>query len=135
MDHWTYLDPSGNTIEYVGTVGGSGLGRSLPRWKSLLNVSYDFGGASVNARWQHIDGMRDAVVRQFEVPARDYLDAGASYAFAADPLQGLTARIGVDNLFDEQPPIFPSHQQANTDPSQYDVLGRGYYLRLTYAFH
>jgi len=49
-------------------------------------------------------------------------------------LQGLTARLGVDNVFDKEPPIFPSWQQGNTDPSQYDVLGRRYYLRLQYQF-
>jgi iron complex outermembrane receptor protein len=49
-------------------------------------------------------------------------------------LHGLHARVGIDNVFDQAPPIFPTWQQANTDPSQYDVLGRRYYLRLTYAF-
>jgi hypothetical protein len=41
---------------------------------------------------------------------------------------------GVDNLFDKAPPTFPRWQQANTDPPQYDVLGRRYDLRLQYRF-
>ena len=49
-------------------------------------------------------------------------------------LSGLTLGLGVENLSDEQPPIFPSWQQANTDPSQYDVLGRRYYVDLRYRF-
>jgi hypothetical protein len=28
----------------------------------------------------------------------------------------------------------PTQVQANTDPSQYDVLGRRYYLNLNYRF-
>jgi len=134
VDYWTYLDPSGFAIDYAGTVGGGGLGRSLPRWKSLLNVSYALGELGLMARWQHIDGMRDVEYRDFEVPAYDYVDVGASYAFEAGPLHGLHARVGIDNVFDQAPPIFPTWQQANTDPSLYDVLGRRYYLRLTYAF-
>lgn len=49
-------------------------------------------------------------------------------------LEGLTLRAGVENLTDEDPPIFPSWVAANTEPSQYDVLGRRYYVNLTYRF-
>jgi hypothetical protein len=49
-------------------------------------------------------------------------------------MQGLTVHVGTENVLDEAPPIYPSWQQANTDPAQYDVLGRSYYLRLQYAF-
>ena len=43
-------------------------------------------------------------------------------------------RGGVENLTNEQPPLLPSQVQANTDPSQYDVLGRRYYLSLSHRF-
>lgn len=86
------------------------------------------------ARWQHIDGMRDVVYRDFEVPAYDHVDVGASFALEAGPLHGLHARMGIDNVFDQAPPIFLTWQQANTDPSLYGVLGHRYYLRLTCAF-
>jgi len=134
VDHWTYRDPSGLAIDYAGTVGGGGLGRSVPRWKSLVNVSYDLDGLGLMVRWQHIDGVRDAVYRDFEVPAHDYVDVGASYAFGDGPLHGMSARVGVENVFDTSPPIFPTWQQANTDPALYDVLGRRIYLRLQYGF-
>ncbi len=134
VDTWQYRDPSGGTIEYAGTVGGGGLGSTIPRWKSLLNLSYGVDVWSLFARWQHIDGVRDIKHPNFRVPAYDYADVGASYTARSGALQGLTARVGVDNLFDKDPPIFPTWQQANTDPSQYDVLGRRYYLRLQYRF-
>ena len=134
VDTWQYSDPSGGTIEYAGTVGGGGLGSSIPRWKSLLHVDYDVGSLAVFARWQHIDAARDVSYPDFAVPAYDYVDLGASYVIDAGMLQGLTARVGVDNVFDEQPPIIPTWQQANTDPSLYDVLGRRYYFRLQYRF-
>jgi outer membrane receptor protein involved in Fe transport len=134
VDHWTYFDPSGLAIDYAGTVGGGGLGRSLPRWKSLLNLSYALGELGLMVRWQHIDGARDVEYRDFDVPAHDNVDVGASYAFGDGPLRGLSARVGVDNVFDKTPPIFPNWQQANTDPALYDVLGRRTYLRLQYAF-
>jgi outer membrane receptor protein involved in Fe transport len=134
VDTWQYLDPSGGTIEYAGTVGGGGLGRSLPQWKSLLNLTFSANdGWNLLARWRHVGSASDVVYRDFDVPAANYIDLGGSYAFTEGTLDGLTIRGGIDNAFDEQPPILPTWQQANTDPSQYDVLGRSFYLKLQYA--
>lgn len=134
VDTWQYLDPSRGTIEYAGTVGGGGLGRSLPRTRSLLNLTFDANdGWKLLARWRHVGPASDVVYRDFDVPAVDYVDLGGSYAFTQGVLDGLTIRAGAENVFDAAPPIFPSWQQANTDPSQYDVLGRSYYLRVQYA--
>jgi hypothetical protein len=36
-------------------------------------------------------------------------------------------------VFDQQPPIFPGHGAANTDPADFDVLGRRYFVRVNYA--
>lgn len=131
---WKYAEPNGGTIDYAGTIGGGGLGRAVPEWKSLLNLSYSRGPVEVFARWQYIDGMRDAEVPAFQVPACDYFDLGGSYAFNSRPLEGLTLRAGVENLLDDDPPIFPTWQQANTDPTLYDVLGRRYFVGLGYKF-
>ena len=95
---------------------------------------YEWQGMTVFTRWQHIDAMRDAEYRDFRVPAHDYFDVGASYVFDAGMLSGLTATAGVENLGDDDPPLFPSYSQANTDPSQYDVLGRRYFVSLRYRF-
>jgi outer membrane receptor protein involved in Fe transport len=134
VDYWRYIDPSGGSIEYAGTVGGGGLGRTLPRWKSLLNLGYAWNELALDLRWRHLDGASDVNYRDFKVPSYDYLDLGARYAFEDRALAGASIWAGVDNVFDEDPPIFPTWQQANTDPSVYDVLGRSYYLRLRYAF-
>lgn len=132
VDVWQYRDPGGGKIEYVGTIGGDGLGRSLPQWKSLLNIDYRLSAFTLFAKWQHIDSMRDVEYTHFKVPARDYFGLSASYEIESGTYRGLTARAGIENVFDEDPPIFPSWQQANTDPSQYDVLGRRYFFSLSY---
>jgi outer membrane receptor protein involved in Fe transport len=135
VDTWQYADPSGGTIEYAGTLGGTGLGRSLPRWKSLATLTFaGNGGWDVLTRWRYVDGARDVIYPDFSVPSVQYVDIAGGYAFTGGALEGLSIRGGIDNVFDEQPPLFPSWQQANTDPSQYDVLGRSYYLQLRYQF-
>jgi iron complex outermembrane receptor protein len=131
---WKYSDPSGGTIEYAGTIGGGGITRALPVWKSLLNLSYQWGAFGTFARWNFIDGMKDALYPDFSVPSRNYLAIGGSVAIKSGKLEGLSASVGVDNVTDTDPPLFPSYSQANTDPSAYDVLGRRYYVSLGYRF-
>jgi outer membrane receptor protein involved in Fe transport len=134
VHQWQATEPDGRKVDYVGTLGSRGLGGALPRSRSLLDLRYDWPVFGIYARWQHIDGMRDAEYRDFRVPARDYFDAGVTVALDQGSLAGLSATVGIENLFDEEPPLFPSYPQANTDPSQYDVLGRRYFVNLRYRF-
>jgi iron complex outermembrane receptor protein len=46
----------------------------------------------------------------------------------------LKLTAGIENLTDEDPPLLPGGLGANTDPSQYDLLGRRYFLGLRYWF-
>lgn len=131
---WNATEPDGREVNYAGTIGNRGLGSAIPRWRSVVGVRYDWQALSAYTRWQHIDAMRDAEYRDFRVPARDYFDAGVTSTFDSGALAGLAATAGVENLFDEEPPLFPSYPQANTDPSQYDVLGRRYFVNLRYRF-
>jgi len=134
VSKWDAIEPNGARAAYVGTIGNRGLGSSIPRWRSLLGLRYDWQGFGAYARWQHIDAMRDAEYRDFRVPSRDYLDAGVSYAFEDGALHGLSLTLGLENLTDATPPLFPSYPQANTDPSVYDVLGRRWFVSLRYRF-
>jgi len=122
----------GESIE--GTVGGKFFEGSLPEWKWSMNLGYTVGRLGLNARWNHIDGMDDYYERSFRVPAYDYLDLNASYDFDDGWLHGLSLRIGVENIADKDPPILANPVQANTDPAQYDVMGRRYYIGAKYAF-
>ncbi len=125
------------TVEYVntiGAVGSFGVGGALPEWKWTLAASYAWRGLDVTARWRYVDGMQDGEVTDFEIPSQDYVDLYASYTFSPGALDGLSLGVGIENLGDEDPPIFPSYTQANTDPSQYDVFGRRYFLRMNYGF-
>jgi outer membrane receptor protein involved in Fe transport len=131
--------PRAPTDEYAGTVGG--FGGSWPDWKWNLHLQYAVGGLNLGAGWRYIDSMEDGGrygpdldVPRFDVvvPHYDYFDLEASYAFHDGPLDGLVLRAGVENLTDEDPPIFPSWSVANTDASQYDVLGRRWFLSVVY---
>ena len=78
-------------------------------------------------------GWRDLEVG-LAVPHKNYFDLDASYTIEDSWFDGLTIRAGVENLTDEPPPVLPNSAAANTDPSQFDVLGRRYYVTLALRF-
>jgi outer membrane receptor protein involved in Fe transport len=130
------VDSTAPTEEYSGTVGAT-VGGSLPEWKSNLHTSYSWGDVSVGLTWRYVDSMHDVnleLVPVFDIPSENYFDFSADYEFSSGMFQGLRLGFGVENVTDEDPPIFPSYVQANTDPSQYDVFGRRYYASIRYVF-
>jgi iron complex outermembrane recepter protein len=108
-------------------------GTSLPEWKWLLSLDYTWRGAALTARTRYIGEMRSGAVPEFEIPRRVYLDLYARYDFGPGVFHGLRLGLGIENLTDRDPPIFPDGT-ANTDPQQYDVLGRRYFVSLSYRF-
>jgi outer membrane receptor protein involved in Fe transport len=121
--------PSSDEVGLVGVF----LGASYPEWKWNLNLSYAWNSLVMGAQWRYVDGMRDRTV-DYSMPSYDYLDLFASYEFGPGVLDGLTLRAGVENVADDDPPLIPSSVAANTDPSQYDLLGRRYYVSASYRF-
>jgi iron complex outermembrane recepter protein len=125
-------DSSAAPTEYLGTVGR--FGGSLPEWKTNLHVNYAWRDLTLGATWRYVDTMTDVSNPEYHVPGVNYFDLNASYEVATGLLAGLRLRVGVENLTDEDPPILADPLDANTDPSQYDVLGRRYYVSLNYSF-
>ena len=47
----------------------------------------------------------------------------------------LTLNMGMNNLFDKEPPILGGNdQQANTYPGTYDVIGRDFFISVKLRF-
>jgi len=134
IERFEVREPHGGTIDLAGTIGGRALGGALPRWKSLLSVGWTWRGTEPYARWRWVDGMRDALVPSFEIDAVHYVDLGVRHRFDSGPFAGLALSAGVDNATDAEPPLFPSWQQANTDPSLYDVLGRRWFAGADFRY-
>jgi outer membrane receptor protein involved in Fe transport len=64
------------------------------------------------------------------VPAYSLWSIGTRY----DLNDSISLSASVDNIFDEQPPVFTDAQifgQFNTDGSTYDQLGRAFRIGLT----
>jgi hypothetical protein len=119
-------------VDSAGTAS-SGF-NALPEWKWTVSLGYGWQGFDGDVRWRHVGEMQDFAFPSFTLDSIDYYDLTFGYSFAGDILDGLRLRAGISNLTDEDPIIYPSSQQSNTDPAQYDILGRRYFVSATYAF-
>jgi iron complex outermembrane receptor protein len=131
-------DLPGVMFDYSDTVAffGAGLGQTFPRWKAVLNAEWDFGQISFDTRVRFIDAMKNRASVIFPgetsftgVPSVWYFD----FALQAD-IENMTFRIGLNNAFDKQPPLYAPNVQSGTDPSVYDILGRRAYVSARLKF-
>lgn len=131
--NWKEAQLAGEALEEFAGTADEGFD-VLPEWKFTTQFKYSVNNFDGTLRWRRIGETNDNSFPDFKLPAVDYLDLIAGYAFEGDMLQGLRLRVGITNLTDEAPIIYPSQQQANTDPAAYDVLGRRYFVSATYSF-
>lgn len=132
LQSWKRATVQGEELEeFAGTAADDF--DALPEWKWSATAGYTIGGFDGDLRWRHVGEMTDLSFPTFNLEAVEYLDATFGYTFS-DRLEGLSLRAGVTNLTDEDPIVYPSQQQANTDPATYDILGRRYFVSATYTF-
>ena len=79
----------------------------------------------------------DGVATSERLAARDYFDLSASAVL----MDGLELRVGINNIFDRQPPLSNqvggaggSYGTGNTFPGVYDALGRFMFVGTTLTF-
>ncbi|MEQ8405133.1 MAG: TonB-dependent receptor [Oceanicaulis sp.] len=116
-------------LDFAGTVSffGEGLGTSFPEWKALWNTRWSVSDFDVDVRGQYISSMdnRASVIFPGETSFTGtdsiwYWDVAGTW----NVTEGASLRLGVNNVFDEQPPEYAPNVQSGTDPSLYDVVGR-----------
>jgi outer membrane receptor protein involved in Fe transport len=120
------------------------VGESFPEWKAVLNLGWDLGKFGFNWQARYIDGMTvvndDATGSDVTLslipttPAIDYHRFTGRWS----PTETIDLMLGVDNVFDESPPLYADDtqagQQANTEPSTFDIYGRRYFANATFKF-
>ncbi|WP_241233684.1 TonB-dependent receptor domain-containing protein [Altericroceibacterium xinjiangense] len=141
--------------DYVGTLGPTGANAvgtqsGSYRWKLFTRINYTLGPATIGLQWQHkpaIDSVSAATDETNNVagaPAYDLFNLTGRYQI----METVSFRFGIDNLLDQDPPYLgyfvddvvgdgtPRFGRAANpyDPSQYDVLGRRFYVGATVSF-
>lgn len=125
-------------VDYAGTVAyfGAGLGQSFPKWRATAVANWLFGDFDLMARARFIGEMDNRAAVEFPgerftgTPSTWYWDASAGWKMT----DNVEFRLGVNNLFDEQPPQYSPNVQSGTDPSVFDVVGRRVFGQLRLRF-
>jgi iron complex outermembrane recepter protein len=120
---------------FFGSCTAQGAGGS-PDFKALFMTTFDRGPVMLRAQARFIDGLQPlpaiAASTAVEAGSVTYVDFSGSYNFT----ERLQVHAGIDNAFDEQPPLLTSSWggDANTDVTMYDVIGRRFFLGLRARF-
>jgi iron complex outermembrane recepter protein len=135
----------GETLHYVNSsITGGPANTSYFRWKFYTTVGFSAGPGTVSLSWRHLPETDNVALvtnpSSTVLPTEKYdiFDLTGRWAITSS----LSARLGVENLFDKQPPrvgvnaINPGATTAAglTDTSSYDVLGRRFYVGVNARF-
>jgi iron complex outermembrane recepter protein len=110
-----------------GCIGTGAFG--LPDFKLNLSATYNSGPLTFRAQGRMIGKFElypGATAAVTSAPEQWYLDLAATVR----PIEHIELFGGIDNLFDNKPPILGTALagDANTDPSLWDVIGRRFFV-------
>jgi iron complex outermembrane recepter protein len=129
----TYLDkfqirslPNDPFLDYAGTIGNGQVDPvaiSRPKWKSILEVTYQRDRLELGATWRYFGKMSNSANvgtsgTAAGAPSMSYFDLNARYRLS----EKLELWAVANNIADKDPPAFPS--VGSTDLATYDAIGR-----------
>lgn len=133
-------DLLGNVVSYAGTFS-TALEQIFPKWKAFFNVDYTTGPFTLHWDSNYASSMvnYDGSTPSFGNQIGSYWThaISASYSFKnLGVLQKAKLVVGIDNLFDKNPPFISSDStcKCNSIGGPYDFAGRTFYTRLTTSF-
>jgi len=103
--------------------------QAFPKTKSNLTVNWDKAEWGATATARYISSVVESDGNKMD--SRTYIDAQVRWT-PSSYVEGLQLAIGVNNLFDKDPPGCFSCSLNNYDPNVYDTPGRFLYFRLSY---
>lgn len=118
-------------IEYAGyQTGGNG---SFPHWRANASISLIDDAWQLHWNTQYIGTADDMNAIAGELGGRigSVVYHHLQGAYTRD---NWTLTVGINNLFDKQPPFVKSWTDANTDTMTYDLLGRQLFVKARYAY-
>lgn len=120
---------------FFGSCTAQGAGGS-PDFKAMLAASYNSGPLMVRTQIRHIAGLEPLANIAASTPVVAGSVTYVDFATTVQVGEKLELFGGIDNAFDEQPPLLTSSWggDANTDVTLYDVIGRRYFVGLRAKF-
>lgn len=106
-----------------------------PKYKHNMMFSWADGPFTAQVRWEHVGSVDDDDDSAAYIV--ESLDAYDLFAMTGtwQANDHVKFTLGIDNLFDEQPPLIGDNQeQANTYPATYDPFGRTIFVSAKLTF-
>jgi outer membrane receptor protein involved in Fe transport len=139
LDSYEYqVAPGDRIIDATGTLDRGGLFE----FQHLTRLGYSWDNFNLGVSWRHLDSARTAGAAQspnttaIGPGSYDVMNFNAGISIG----DRYSVRLGIDNLFDEEPELTnynPAGGDTNsneTSPGLYDVLGRRYYVGINMSF-
>lgn len=127
--------PAGALCMFPRVRGQGVLNWQLGAWDASWRMQYigkfNIGTQNVAEDFSYINGFAEPYVQHYGSTVYNYLQVG----YNIEPINTRIS-VGVDNIFDKQPPFISAakSQNANTDPQDFDTIGRYYWGRVTVKF-
>ena len=146
LDKWEYEPLPGVSYDCAGLYGTT-CGIPAPDWRSTFRTTWStpwsvdlavtwryYGSVDVDLSSSDPD-LAGGFNNKFKtLDAMNYIDIAAIYTFA----EKYTMNVGINNLFDEDPPLTPyqgaPYGNGNTFPQVYDAMGRYVFAGLSVKF-
>jgi iron complex outermembrane recepter protein len=97
-------------------------------YKHRMSLNWAFENVQTQIGWQRIGEIKDSALNSTGViGAVNYIDLSVSIT----PTEWATINVGVDNLFDKQPPLPVNGGAFGTFPDTYNIAGRTVGLSVT----
>ncbi|MEZ5486379.1 MAG: TonB-dependent receptor [Steroidobacteraceae bacterium] len=107
---------------------------TFPRWKAQAGLRYGRGALDANWKARYIGSSYDVpnnAVNGGEIDAVIYHDLQVAMSFADSKYR---VALGIDNMFDKQPPASAANNPINFDIYTYDIRGRYLYATIGAKF-
>jgi iron complex outermembrane receptor protein len=128
--------PGAGMINYLGKYWGSGsaLGNyGFPKWKGSAGLTWKKSVYSAGVNYSYVDGYKEDENDDNQVPSFGAFDVRASYRFPSWGW-GMQMNVGVNNVFNRQPPFVATSFEGQYDRAIGDIRGRIWFVELNKKF-
>ncbi len=135
LDKWDFYAYEGAEVDDCKGRFGLFCDDPVADYKHNATLTWGSGPYTMQFRWEHVGEVKDDNdnVDYFVEDLDAYDLFGLTGTWEVNDNVKLT--LGIDNLFDEEPPIIGDNQeQANTYPATYDPFGRTIFMGAKFRF-